>query len=141
MRLFRVHLCTAALAIALAAALAIGPQAVGADQAATGYLAGIDDLPLMAGFEEVAGSAMNFDTPGGRIMEVQALGAADRDRVAEFYTTALPQLGWLALAVSRNGLRFERDEEILVIEIGKREGGVSLVQFRIAPRPADPQAK
>ncbi len=133
MRLFCVHLCTAGLLVVLT----IGPYVVRADQAATGYLAGADDLPLMAGFEEVSGSAMNFDTPGGRIMEVQAVGSADRNQVVEFYAAALPQLGWHKLAAGQSRLRFERDEEILVIEVGAGDGGASLLQFQIAPRPAD----
>ena len=79
---------------------------------------------------------MVFDKPGGRIVEAQASGTLTGQQVATFYSSALPQLGWVIKKPQEGGLRFERDEEILTIQWDGDESGEALINFRIAPRPA-----
>lgn len=101
---------------------------------ATEFVTGADEVPLMELLTEIPGSAMVFDKPGGRIVDVQAEGAASPKQVREFYATVLPQLGWRAEAPSGQGLRFERENEILTINVSKHDNGGSLVLFAIAPK-------
>jgi len=104
------------------------------------FVTGADEVPLMAGLAEVPGGAMVFDTPGGRILEVQAAGTASPKQVRAFYTATLPQLGWLAVSVDEDSLRFTRESEVLTIEVGHGEVGGSLVMFVIAPHEAPVKA-
>jgi hypothetical protein len=96
----------------------------------TVFVTGIDDLPLMDGLSETAGSALVFDSPAGRIVEAEASGAVSRDAVLQFYGATLPELGW-----TRDGeTTFSRQDETLRLEIG---GGGKVpipVKFTLAPR-------
>ena len=76
------------------------------------FISAIDDLPLMEGLVEDAGSATVFETARGRIVEVFASGAMKRDRLLGFYEKTLPQLGWRRKAL---GL-FKREGETLSLE-------------------------
>ena len=122
--------------LAVLGVLAVTFGQVSAEQTSSGFVAGVDDLPLVTGFKEVAGSAMNFDTPSGRILEVQTAGAADQAQVSDFYSAALPQLGWQEISTTKSKLQFQRDDEILEIDISVSKNGGTLVQFRIAPQVA-----
>ncbi len=74
----------------LAFVLIAAPLAAHAD----GFVPGTEDLPLMPGLVSVAGSAVVFDKPEGRIVESAARGKVSRYTVARFYNRTLPQLGW-----------------------------------------------
>ena len=116
----------AALAVALMLLLTGGlkAQAPGA-----GFLATIEDLPLMPGFVEALDEGMVFESPSGRIAEAFATGAATRDGVLAFYADTLPQLGW-----TREGPgRFRRENEILELEITGESGSPLTVRFALAP--------
>jgi len=78
----------------LALVLIAAPVAAHAD----GFVPGTEDLPLMAGLVSVAGSAVVFDKPEGRIVESAARGKLTRYAVTRFYTQTLPQLGWRHIA-------------------------------------------
>ena len=93
-------------ALAVALSLTLPPRA---EDAAAGFLGGVEDLPLMAGLTEVTEARMVFDKPAGRIVEAFAVGQLEPEAVRVFYRQALPQLGWARL----EGLRFEREGEIL----------------------------
>src|SRR5919106_2367086 len=62
----------------------------------TGYVAGIADLPLMPGLEELPDAGVVFDKPAGRIVDAYAQGRVTPASVLDFYGKALPQLGWRA---------------------------------------------
>jgi hypothetical protein len=95
---------------------------------ADGFVAGLEDLPLMTGLQEVGESAVTFDVPEGRIVEVYAEGAVDGGRVLAFYDETLPQLGWTLEGAGR----FRREGELLHIEIIS-EGEGTAVRFSLAP--------
>lgn len=112
------------LALLLAAAAATAGAAEG-----TVFVSGIDDLPLMSGLSETAGSALVFDSPAGRIVEAEAVGAVSRGDVLRFYGATLPELGW-----SRDGeTTFSRQREALRLEITGGSGALA-VKFILAPR-------
>ncbi|MHA1113545.1 MAG: hypothetical protein ACTSRY_03445, partial [Alphaproteobacteria bacterium] len=79
-------------AAALAACLATPGPAPAGD---AGFVAGLEDVPLMPGLLEVAGAGFAFDKPSGRIAEAQAEGPFDADTVRAFYAATLLQLGWV----------------------------------------------
>ena len=114
--------------VAVAVALALGAAAGWAAEAQR-FVGGLDELPLAPGLTESAGGVI-FDKPGGRIVEVDATGAAgDAAAVRRFYRSVLPAFGWSAAG----DLEFVRGEEALAIEIGERNGILN-VHFSISPR-------
>jgi len=78
-----------------------------------GYVADIEDLPLMAGLVELSDSSVVFDKPAGRIIETYARGPVARAEVEDFYRDTLPQLGWREVGE----LSFAREGERLTIEV------------------------
>ena len=121
----RHRLVGAALAAALVAAAPAGTAAE--DPAA--YVAGIEDLPLMVGLEEVEDAGVTFDKPGGRIVEAYAHGAVGRAAVRGFYADTLPQLGW-----HRSGPdRFRRENEVLELGYLGEDGDLT-VRFSLQPK-------
>ncbi|MBV8533946.1 MAG: hypothetical protein JO128_00055 [Alphaproteobacteria bacterium] len=109
------------------------PLAAGEDR----FVAGIDDLPLMAGLAPVAGQNVVFDAPGGRVVEAWAQGSVTRESVLSFYGSTLPQLGWTVAAPDL----FRRDGETLRLEFppGAAQGGATaaagalLIRFYLSP--------
>ena len=111
-----------------AVALALG-VAVAAAEETQRFVGGVEELPLAPGLAESAGAVV-FDKPGGRIVEAEATGAVgDAAAVRRFYRSVLPAFGWSAAG----DLEFVRGEEALRIEIGERDGTLS-VQFSLSPR-------
>ncbi len=94
------------------------------------FVAGFDDLPLMAPLREMAGAGIIFDTPQGRIVERYASGATDAAAVGRFYRDSLAALGWQAAGP----LVFEREGERLTITIYPPDSAQRLtVRFSLAP--------
>ena len=105
----------------------LGPRTAAAEEA-TAYVAGIDDLPLMAGLEAVPDAGVVFDKPSGRIVEAYAEGAVSRAEVAAFYAATLPQLGWRA----RQSNVFQREGERLSLIFLGGDGDL-VVRFTLEP--------
>jgi len=94
------------------------------------FMQTIEDLPLMPGLDENAASGVNFDSPGGRIIEIYAVGRVTAAEVVAFYQEVLPQLGWRG----NSGELYIRDAESLRIEaISADPGGPLSVRFRVQP--------
>lgn len=118
-------------ALVLVALLLAGLPAL----AATRFLTGSEDVPLMDGLAEVADTSTIFDTPGGRIVEVDAKGAVAAADILRYYAESLPALGWVADPVGENAsLTFRRGAEILVITIMGEPGAGGVVRFNLRPR-------
>lgn len=80
--------------------------------AANGFVAGIDDLPLMPGLTAMPEGSVAFDSPAGRIVEAYAAGTTTRAAISDFYRRTLPQLGWQPAgdnAFRREGERLRLD--------------------------------
>lgn len=105
--------------------------------AADGFVAGVDDLPLMPGLSALPAQGVVFDAPGGRVVEAWAEGAVRRDAVLTFYGSTLPQLGWAAAGPDL----FRRDGEVLRLEFPPAvsggaqpaAAGVLLIRFYLSP--------
>ncbi len=76
------------------------------------FLSAIDDLPLMAQLDEIAGGVMVFDSPSGRIVEALTMGKVLKEDVEQFYSDTLPQLGWEKRAPGK----YSREDEVLKLE-------------------------
>ena len=109
------------------------------EQAEGVFLAGVTDLPLMAGLQEQTEQTLIFDKPNGRIIQAVATaetgtgagkgaGGIDRDAVWQFYDGTLPQLGWRRI----RGGSFVRDGEKLSIRVEKNQK-ILTVRFAITP--------
>ncbi len=105
------------------------PVWLSASAAEDTFIAGIADLPLMAGLSEDTGSALMFDKPDGRIVEAYASGPVSRQAVTDFYRATLPQLGWR----HQDNLEFTREGEILRIAFTEHDG-TAVVRFTLSPR-------
>ncbi|MBC8337070.1 MAG: hypothetical protein H8E39_00120 [Alphaproteobacteria bacterium] len=99
------------------------------------FLAGFEDLPLMPGLVEDESAGMEFDAPGGRIVESVAMGGVTRGAVLDFYASTLPQLGWR----DDGPQGFAREGEVLRLEISEN-GGVVTVRFALSPESGAQQA-
>jgi len=92
------------------------------------FVAGVEDLPLMPGLAEVRDAGIVFDTPGGRIVEAYAKGAARRAEIVGFYRQTLPQLGWQSVGETT----YRREGERLEIVILGGDGDL-VVRFTLQP--------
>jgi len=111
----------AILAVCLAAPVA-APAADG------GFVAGLEDVPLMPGLLETAGAGFAFDKPSGRIAEALAEGPFEADEVRNFYAATLIQLGWVPMGDDR----YRREGETLQLTIEPIGGGVR-VRYTLSP--------
>ncbi len=84
---------------------------------ASGFLAAIEDVPLMAGLVEEP-EPLVFESDRGRVVRTAAEGQVDGARIAAFYEASLPQLGWTRMAVAE-GLAWERESETLRIVVSE----------------------
>lgn len=99
------------------------------------YLSAVADLPLPPGLVEDVEAGVSFDKVEGRIVEALASGSVAPAAVTAFYRTALPGLGWRQLASEGSGSRWQRDAEILSVDIldGGGKGKPLVVRFSITP--------
>jgi len=115
-----------ALLVATAVMPGGGIAAAAADNA--GFVAGVEDLPLMPGLTELSGSGYAFGSSNGRIVEAYATGDVSQQQVLDFYSSTLPQLGWEA-ATNHS---YRRQGERLAIEFVKGTGPLT-VHFTVTP--------
>jgi hypothetical protein len=100
----------------------------GVARAEVGYVAGLEDVPLMAGLKPVGGNDVSFDSPQGRIVIVNTAGAVERTTVLAFYADSMPPLGWDRIGDAM----FRREGELLRLEFGQR-GDLLTVRFALSP--------
>ncbi len=96
---------------------------------ADAFVPGTEDVPLMPGLTPVAGSAVVFDKPEGRIVEAQAAGKVTRAAVRAFYEASLPRLGWAAAGAAA----WRREGEVLRLDY-REERGILTVGFTLSPQ-------
>jgi hypothetical protein len=98
------------------------------------FVAGTEDVPLMAGLKTVEAKSLVFDKPEGRIVEAEARGIVARAKVRDFYDATLPQLGWSAAGQDA----WRREGEMLRLSFGGRDGNLT-VGFTLSPQPVPQQ--
>ncbi len=116
------------LVLVAALALAPGPRPAARAEAATVFLAGMEDLPLMPGLTQVNDAGVAFDASTGRIVVAWATGPVSKAQVLAFYGETLPQLGWVADRPDR----FHRAGETLALDF--TAGDVLTVRFTLSPQ-------
>ena len=95
-----------------------------------GYVANVEDLPLMPGLSEIAGAGLVFDKPEGRIVEAYARGSLTPEAVLAFYRRSLPQLGWVAAGPAA----YHREGERLDLAVlGQDTAGTVVLRFSLSP--------
>jgi hypothetical protein len=101
------------------------------------YFAAIEDLPLPPGFSEVAGEP-SFETAEGRIVLAIADGRSSAAQISDFYSAALPQLGWAFSPNPDGALVFQRGRETLTFAV--REGAQrTRLSVRLVTHPVPTQ--
>ncbi|PWR20480.1 hypothetical protein [Zavarzinia compransoris] len=116
--------------LALILVLAVAPALAGA----TRFLTGSEDVPLMEGLTERGETRTVFDTPGGRIVDVETEGGVSAEAVRRYYEASLPALGWRRdPAGPADGTAWRRASEVLVITIRPGHGGGANVRFNLRP--------
>ena len=93
------------------------------------FIPGVNGLPLVTGLVLMPGRHIIFDTPEGRIIEAFADGRISPTNILAFYKDTLPQLGWNVK--SKN--EFQRENEVLRIEVSANKKNQSIVRFFITP--------
>ncbi len=108
------------------------------------YLSGFEDLPLMAGLEELSEGGVMFDAPQGRIVHAYARGdAVEPAAVFDFYTQTLTQMGWRPGAAEEEDAsrkQFRREGEILEVRIINRKTPL-VVLFTLYPQAEKAKGK
>ncbi len=152
-------------ALGLAAMGVIAPQLLAQQSppapeppAEESFLTGAPDLPLMPGLTEDQAASFLFDKPAGRILAARVLAGSpgacvEAAEVRRFYSTTLPQLGWLpagdglhdALSTppAETALIYLREGERLTIEFGPEgatgaanDGDCLELRFLLSPASA-----
>ncbi len=97
----------------------------------TSFVAGSKDIPLASGLNKVSDEGLDFDSASGSIIAITYKSSDDLQKVKDFYTKTLPQLGWKNIENNQPKLellRFKRDKEKLEIEFLNYNGD-DLVKF------------
>lgn len=74
---------------------------------------------------------MQFDSPGGRIIETQTAGRGSASEAIAFYRETLVELGWQSV----NSLIYDRQGERLTLRVIEPASGRVEVRFSLAPKP------
>jgi len=98
------------IAMLFAALLGFMPMTAQAKPAL--FFEAVSDMPLMPGFTEQSELTAIFDKPHGRIVKVEAVGAAPVKSAQQFYLKTLPNLGWNYTG----NKRFVRDGEEMTLD-------------------------
>lgn len=92
------------------------------------------DVPMPDGFEEVRDARMEFDTPGGRVIETALAGRQDPAEVMVFLAGSADALGWAPLGPAADGdpQRYVRGRERLSIKV-ERQRQWTVIRLLIEP--------
>lgn len=131
------------IAAAFAALISTGPVNA---QSADGFLRAAADVPQMPALEEVASTAVVFDTPGGRIIDVVLEGDSTEPEVIAFYRQSLTALGWAEVPApemaigphaTEPSVAFENEWERLSLAFEDLHRGLMNVRVSITPLSGD----
>jgi hypothetical protein len=114
---------------ALALIALLVPSAGGDGTAASKFISGFDDLPLMPGMTEIPDTDVSFDTTAGRIVIAFARSPIGQNKIMAFYGTALSQLGWRKKSQSA----YLREGEVLSFDY-LTDGPDTIVRFSLLPQ-------
>lgn len=110
--------------------LALSPLQVGNAAENQAYLHYLPDVPLQAGTSELVDEAVLFDKAEGRIIEsVVDVGKTPEKQALNYYSEALPPLGW----TPAGGGVFVRNGEQLTVKWEKLPGG-AILRLSLSPK-------
>ncbi|MDG2286685.1 MAG: hypothetical protein P8N43_14345 [Alphaproteobacteria bacterium] len=97
--------------------------------AASKFISGFDDLPLMPEMTEIPDTDVSFDTTAGRIVIAFARSSVSQEKIMAFYGTALAQLGWR----KQSQFAYLREGEALSFDY-LTDGPDTIVRFSLLPQ-------
>lgn len=84
------------------------------------FIEGLEDVPVMEGMQQVSNDSISFGNEESRFVEATLISTTNKFvNVRDFYTSTLPQMGWVFQEQRDKALLFEREGEI--IEINNEE--------------------
>lgn len=86
------------------------------EAAATTFIEGLEDVPIMKGMTQVQNDGISFGNEESRFVEAYLTTSKSGFKAVEkFYKDTLPQLGWTYQGKRENTLIFYRESEVLEI--------------------------
>ena len=86
------------------------------------FIEGLEDIPVMDGLQQAANDNISFGNEESRFVEVVLTSATSKfANVRNFYTSTLPQMGWIFQGQRDNTLLFEREGEVIEISAESKE--------------------
>ena len=96
---------------------------------ASEFVYGLEEIPVYKEMEYVDESNVLFDKVNGRFVSSEIVGDYNLKEIKSYYSSVLPNLGWLRI----NESLFERGKEFLEISVFE-ENSMSKVKFSIFPK-------
>ena len=96
---------------------------------ASEFVYGLEEIPVYKEMEYVDESNVLFDKVNGRFVSSEIIGDYNVKEIKSYYSSVLPNLGWLRI----NESLFQRGKEFLEISVFK-EKSMSKVKFSIFPK-------
>ncbi|MDR1697165.1 MAG: hypothetical protein LBR41_03020 [Rickettsiales bacterium] len=86
--------------------------------AASEWLPGFEDVPMMENTYVIQGAGFSYSQPDGKIVvEDISSDSVTRRQFQRFFSDALRELGWKLESNRRAGQKYTRDSDVLTIEI------------------------
>ena len=81
---------------------------------AVSFVEGLEDVPVMNGFQQIENDSISFGNEESRLIEAILVSESATFRQAEdFYKDTLPQMGWKLQKESESEIVFYREGEVL----------------------------
>lgn len=90
------------------------------------------DIPIPDGFRVIGDESLIFDKPGGRILQIEAIGRGELSATRQFLLESLSQLGWVR-GTEGQEIDMTRGSEQLMIVFNRQAGRLRL-SYEIRPR-------
>jgi len=93
-----------------------------------GFVPNLPDVPLPRNFVVDADTATFFDSPEGRIAEINAQGFDKETDIEDFYSENMKQFGWQKV----NNTLYKKEGELLIINISK-DKTITNIKYQLRP--------
>jgi hypothetical protein len=93
-----------------------------------GFVPNLPDVPLPRNFVVDADTSTFFDSPEGRIAEINAQGFAKEEDIEDFYVENMKEFGWQKV----NNTLYKKEGELLIIVITKT-GTITNIKYQLRP--------
>ena len=93
-----------------------------------GFVPNLPDVPLPRNFVVDANTSTFFDSPEGRIAEINAQGFDEKEHIEDFYTENMKQFGWQKI----NNSSYRKEGELLMINI-EIDKTITNIKYQLRP--------